>query len=76
MRRMDKLSNSKAFALLARRRTLVRRAEKFVHSIKYIVLMFYALGTFLTTPNFKLCLLWYKQHKSNGRRDVQCLTQG
>ena len=42
MRRMDKLSDNKAFALLSvtRRRTKVRRAEKFVHSIKHYFFCF------------------------------------
>ena len=37
MRRMDKLSENKAFALFSvtRRRTEVRRVAKFVHSIKH-----------------------------------------
>ena len=40
MRRMDKLSDNKAFALLSvtRRRTKVRREAKFVHSIKHYFL--------------------------------------
>lgn len=51
MRRMDKLSNNKAKALLlsTRRRTKVRRVAKFIHSIKHL-LGFYAIYTFLTTP--------------------------
>ena len=54
MRRMDKLSDNKAFALLsfARRRTKVRREAKFVHSIKHY---FYLFSVFLLLLCVKYC---------------------
>ena len=50
MRRMDKLSDNKASALLSAtgRRTGVRRVAKFVHSIKHYYIFVFGLLLLLT----------------------------
>ena len=54
MRRMDKLSDNKAEALLSAtgRRTGVRRVAKFVHSIKHYFI--FAFGFLLLLTPFKV----------------------